>query len=207
MAFDNAVVLRFKDLELSRLRFRDRKTYIDIREHSADWLLPWDATLPLTAVTEGLRLDAKFNQASTAAFSSLYFAARKANEAGSGLTLAMRNRGKLIGIITAANILYGAARSCQVGYWIDRRFAGRGYSTWAVALLIDYLILERQLNRVEIAIRPENQASLRVVQKLDLRAEGLRPRYLHIAGDWRDHLIFAIDSSEIGNGLVLKLNK
>ena len=74
-----------------------------------------------------------------------------------------------------------------------------------MALLIDYLILERQLNRVEIAIRPENQASLRVVQKLDLRAEGLRPRYLHIAGDWRDHLIFAIDRSEIGNGLVLKL--
>jgi ribosomal-protein-alanine N-acetyltransferase len=71
-----------------------------------------------------------------------------------------------------------------------------------VALLIDYLLLDRDFHRVEIAIRPENQASLRVVQKLELRSEGLRPRYLHIAGDWRDHEIFAIDSSEIGVGLI-----
>ncbi|MFZ9840950.1 MAG: GNAT family N-acetyltransferase, partial [Candidatus Nanopelagicales bacterium] len=70
---------------------------------------------------------------------------------------------------------------------------------------IDYLILQRLFHRVEIAIRPENQASLRVVQKLQLRSEGLRPRYLHIDGDWRDHEIFAIDESEIESGLIAKL--
>jgi [ribosomal protein S5]-alanine N-acetyltransferase len=204
MNFDNSVALRHKDLELSKLRIRDRLTYINLREHSSEWLLPWDATLPATAAVDRIKQDSNFNAASTAGFASIYLAARRSNQAGTALTLGMRTRGKLIGIITAANITTGAARNCQVGYWIDQRFAGRGFTPRAVALLIDYLILERQLHRVEIAIRPENQASLRVVEKLELRSEGLRPRYLHINGDWRDHLIFAIDSSEIGTGLISK---
>ena len=53
------------------------------------------------------------------------------------------------------------------------------------------------LHRVEINIRPENAASLRVVEKLGFRDEGLRPRFLHIDGDWRDHLSFALTSDEV----------
>ena len=59
-----------------------------------------------------------------------------------------------------------------------------------------------RLHRIEIAIRPENAASLRVVEKLGFRPEGVRPRYLHIDGDWRDHLVFALNAEEAGEGLV-----
>lgn len=202
MQQSNSVVLRHKDLELSAIRLRDRKNYLRIRELNRDWFLPWDATLPKSRFPDEVVSKSIFDSASNQAFFSLYFSARKSNKSGSGLTLAMRTKGKQIGLITAANMVYGAARNCQIGYWIDQRFAGRGYTPRAVALLIDYLLLDRDFHRVEIAIRPENQASLRVVQKLELRSEGLRPRYLHIAGDWRDHEIFAIDSSEIGVGLI-----
>jgi ribosomal-protein-alanine N-acetyltransferase len=41
-----------------------------------------------------------------------------------------------------------------------------------------------------------------VVEKLGFRSEGLRPRYLHIDGDWRDHLIFALNSDEVGDGMI-----
>ncbi|MDO4717337.1 MAG: GNAT family protein, partial [Propionibacteriaceae bacterium] len=50
--------------------------------------------------------------------------------------------------------------------------------------------------------RPENAASLRVVEKLGFRSEGLRPRLLHINGDWRDHLSFALTAEELGEGLL-----
>jgi ribosomal-protein-alanine N-acetyltransferase len=56
--------------------------------------------------------------------------------------------------------------------------------------------------RIEIAIRPENTKSLRVVEKLQFRPEGIRPRYLHIDGDWRDHLVFALNSEEVPEGLL-----
>ena len=65
-----------------------------------------------------------------------------------------------------------------------------GYTTRAVQALTDYAFKELQLHRIEINLRPENQASRKVAEKSGYYYEGLRPRYLHIAGDWRDHLTF-----------------
>jgi ribosomal-protein-alanine N-acetyltransferase len=74
-----------------------------------------------------------------------------------------------------------------------------------VALTIDYLFDVGQLHRVEIDIRPENTPSLRVVEKLGLREEGLKKRFIHIDGDWRDHRIFAITREESPGSLLNRL--
>ncbi len=58
------------------------------------------------------------------------------------------------------------------------------------------------LHRIEVCIRPENAPSRRVVEKLGLREEGLRPRYLHIDGAWRDHLVYAVTAEEVPEGLL-----
>ena len=58
------------------------------------------------------------------------------------------------------------------------------------------------MHRLEINIRPENQASKRVAEKLGYRYEGLRPQYLHINGLWRDHDSFALVSTEVPNGIL-----
>ena len=55
---------------------------------------------------------------------------------------------------------------------------------------------------MEICIRPENQASLRVVEKLGFRYEGLRRRYIHIDGDWRDHYAFALVREDVPEGVL-----
>ena len=55
---------------------------------------------------------------------------------------------------------------------------------------------------MEICIRPENRASLRVVEKLGFRYEGLRRRYIHIDGDWRDHYAFALVREEVPMGVL-----
>jgi ribosomal-protein-alanine N-acetyltransferase len=74
-----------------------------------------------------------------------------------------------------------------------------------VALTIDYLFAEAKLHRVEVDIRPENTPSLRVVEKLGLREEGLKKRFIHIDGDWRDHRIFAITNEEVSGSLLTRL--
>jgi ribosomal-protein-alanine N-acetyltransferase len=66
----------------------------------------------------------------------------------------------------------------------------------------DHCFREVGLHRVEVNIRPENTASLRVVEKLGFRSEGLRERYLHIDGDWRDHLTFALCAEDVPDGLL-----
>jgi ribosomal-protein-alanine N-acetyltransferase len=46
---------------------------------------------------------------------------------------------------------------------------------------------------------------LRVVEKLGFRHEGLRPRFLHIDGDWRDHECFALNAEEVPEGMWQRL--
>ncbi len=109
--------------------------------------------------------------------------------------------GRLVGQLTVGGIAWGSLRSAHIGYWIDQRVAGRGIMPTAVALATDHCFAIG-LHRVEINIRPENVASRRVVEKLGFRPEGLRLRYLHIDGDWRDHLTFALTVDEVPGGLV-----
>ena len=69
-------------------------------------------------------------------------------------------------------------------------------------MVIDHCFGPVGLHRIEIAIRPENAASLRVVEKLGLAQVGYAPRFLHIDGDWRDHRLFAITREEVPGGLL-----
>jgi ribosomal-protein-alanine N-acetyltransferase len=110
---------------------------------------------------------------------------------------------RLVGQMSASNVIRGALRSCSIGYWIDSSVAGRGITPTGLALLIDHCLTEVRLHRVEVNIRPENHASIRVVEKLGLRREGYLERFLDIDGAWRDHLTFAITAEEVLGAPVL----
>jgi ribosomal-protein-alanine N-acetyltransferase len=92
-----------------------------------------------------------------------------------------------------------------MGYWIDEGHAGRGIMPTAVAMACDHCFSALGLHRIEIAIRPENVASLRVVEKLGFTQIGIAPRYLHINGSWRDHLLFALTVEEVPEGVAARL--
>jgi ribosomal-protein-alanine N-acetyltransferase len=111
--------------------------------------------------------------------------------------------GLLVGQLTVGGISWGSLRSAHIGYWVDQEVAGRGIMPTAVAMATDHCFAVG-LHRMEINIRPENVASRRVVEKLGFRPEGLRPRYLHIDGDWRDHLSFALTVDEVAGGLLAR---
>ena len=110
------------------------------------------------------------------------------------------------GQLTVNGISWGSARWASLGYWVAQSHAGRGITTTAVALVCDHLFKEVQLHRIEIAIRPENTASLRVVEKLGFTEIGTAPGFLHIAGDWRDHRVFQVLAGQVGDGLVSRLS-
>ena len=111
-----------------------------------------------------------------------------------------RSTARFAGQVTVNNIVRGSAQFASVGYWLDRQYAGRGVMPRAVALVIDHCFGAAGLHRIEIAIRPENTNSLRVVEKLGLREVGYAPRFLHIDGAWRDHRIFAVTAEEVPGG-------
>ncbi len=55
---------------------------------------------------------------------------------------------------------------------------------------------ELGLHRLEANIQPDNAASIALVRKPGFRLEGYSPRYLKIAGRWRDHERWAILAEE-----------
>ncbi len=73
---------------------------------------------------------------------------------------------------------------------------GQGLMTEGIRLALGFAFGAAGLHRVQAAIMPRNQASLRVVEKVGFRREGFAQRYLQIAGKWEDHLLFAITQEE-----------
>jgi ribosomal-protein-alanine N-acetyltransferase len=111
-----------------------------------------------------------------------------------GIWISEGGKERFIGQITLGGIVLGAYRGAHIGYWIDQDCANRGYTTRAVKTLTHFAFSHLQLHRIEINLRPENSASRKVAEKSGYIFEGLRPRYLHIAGDWRDHLTFVAEN-------------
>ena len=111
----------------------------------------------------------------------------------------------MVGQLTVGGITWGSARWANIGYWVARSYAGRSITPTAVALVCDHLLQSVGLHRIEISIRPENQASLRIVEKLGFTQVGLASNYLHIAGDWRDHALFQILAEDVPDGLLKRL--
>jgi ribosomal-protein-alanine N-acetyltransferase len=172
----------------------DAGVWKDVRARNANWLRPWEATVP-----PGL-------DSGPASFRALVRDLRSQAREGRALPFVVTVDGAFAGQLSVTNILGGSARWAQIGYWIDRAHAGRGVMPVAVALAVDYCLFQMKLHRIEIAIRPENAASLRVVEKLGFHEVGYAPRYLHIDGDWRDHRLFAVTVEECRGGLQARLS-
>ncbi len=116
------------------------------------------------------------------------------------LPFAVTLDGRFVGHVMIGNIVREPLLSAYVGYWIDAQAAGSGIITAAVALVVDHCFGPVGLHRIEATVRPENEASIRVLTKLGFRQEGLLRRYLDVDGAWRDHLVYAVTIEEVPHG-------
>ena len=170
------------------IRLRDARALERELAENRTWLRNWEATNPHGLTSFDTRSSIR----------SLQQNAR----AGFGLPFVIEYDGQLAGQLNVSSIAYGSLSSATIGYWVSEKFAGKGATPTAVALATDHCFFGVGLHRMEICIRPENDPSLRVVEKLGFRYEGLRRRYIHINGDWRDHFCFALTVDELPTGVL-----
>jgi [ribosomal protein S5]-alanine N-acetyltransferase len=182
------------DVLLRPIRSGDRRDWQRVRERNAGWLQRWEATRPPGQP-----------EVATMTFRAMVRDLRRQATAGRCLPLVLTVNGEFAGQVTVNNIVRGSAQFGSLGYWLDRDYAGRGVMPRAVALVIDHCFFTAGLHRIEIAIRPENSNSLRVVEKLGLHEVGFAPRFLHIDGAWRDHRIYAVTVEECPDGMRARL--
>ena len=103
---------------------------------------------------------------------------------------AILDGGAIAGTINVFHIVRESLQSCTIGYWIDQARNRRGLATGAVEDVVAFAFGELDLHRVEAATLVDNVASQRVLEKNGFVPIGLAPRYLRIAGEWRDHILF-----------------
>lgn len=183
-------------VSLRPVRLRDGAAWSAIRIRDERSLAPWEPSMPGTWA----------QRHAAAEWPARWMQLRGAARRGVALPFAITVGGRLAGQVMIGNVVREPLLSAYVGYWCDVRHGGRGVTTAAVALAVDHCFGPVGLHRIEATVRPENAASVRVLEKLGFRREGLFRRYLDVDGAWRDHLCYAVTVEELaGGGLVSRL--
>ena len=104
--------------------------------------------------------------------------------------------GELAGVINISEIVRGSFRSGYLGYYAFAPHNGRGYMTTGLRAVVSRAFRQLRLHRLEANIQPDNEASRRLVKRLGFKLEGFSPRYLKIAGKWRDHERWAVTAED-----------
>ena len=171
-------------------RYSDFNQWHKLRAESRRFLEPWEPTWRNDELTEGayrtrvVRGKAEYNSGQAVPF--LVF---------------KRDNTTLLGGLTIGYIRRGAAQSCMIGYWMGERYSGQGHMFAALQIVIPYIFNGLELHRIEAACIPDNERSMRLLQKAGFQREGHLRGYLKINGQWRDHVMFsrlATDTDPLG---------
>ena len=98
----------------------------------------------------------------------------------------------IVGFLNISEIVRGGFKSGFLGYGGVARFAGQGYMTEAMQLVLREAFTDLGLHRLEANIQPGNTASIALAKRCGFELEGFSPRYLKVGGRWRDHERWAI---------------
>ena len=181
---------------LRPVRLRDGRAWSRIRLRDEEHLSPWEPMPPGRWAEQNALLE----------WPGRWGGLRSLARAGAALPFAITVDGVFVGQLVVGSVSREPLLSGYIGYWVGADVAGRGVTTAAVALAVDHCFGRAGLHRVEATVRPENAASLRVLEKLGFRQEGLLRRYLEVEGDWRDHLLLAVTTEDVlPDGLVARL--
>ena len=172
---------------LRPLRPEDFWKWQEVRRRNAEWLTRWEPSRPPGApdVIED-----------RSAFSLRCHARDREWQLGTGYGFGVFVGGVFCGEINLNSVQRGPFQNAYVGYWIDEEMAGHGYTPEGVVMVARFAFEQLRLHRIQISIVPRNGASRRVVEKLQLRNEGVAERYLEINGIWEDHVRYAMTVEE-----------
>jgi [ribosomal protein S5]-alanine N-acetyltransferase len=119
-----------------------------------------------------------------------------------GLLICRRSDDRIIGMANLSAIFRGNLQGAYLGFWASAEFAGQGYMTGGLQLVLHHAFKRLRLHRLEANVQPENEKSKALIKRSGFRYEGFSPRYLKVGGKWRDHERWAIVAEEVkwGNG-------
>jgi RimJ/RimL family protein N-acetyltransferase len=112
--------------------------------------------------------------------------------------------GKKVGFIAYFYVLHPACRSLEVGYSLIPSERGKGYGTEALKMMVDFVFLTKDANRIQAQTDSRNLASQKILEKVGFKKEGALRKSIFIRGEWRDSWIYSVLREEWKNPRILK---
>jgi len=109
-----------------------------------------------------------------------------------GFLICRNDTGAIAGVTNISQIFRGAFQSAYLGFYAMEGHQEQGLMREGLILTLAVAFRQLKLHRLEANIQPSNVRSANLVNSLGFRREGFSPRYLKIAGRWRDHDRWAI---------------
>ncbi|MDB5935550.1 MAG: family N-acetyltransferase [Massilia sp.] len=120
---------------------------------------------------------------------------RMAQPTHCALLACRRDRGEMVGVFNISNLVMGPFCSAFLGYYAFAGHEGQGLMAESMRAVVKHAFKSLRLHRLEANIQPDNASSIALVQACGFSLEGYSPRYLKVAGRWRDHERWAIVAS------------
>ena len=98
----------------------------------------------------------------------------------------------IVGAFNIGEIVRGLFQSAYLGYYAFAPYAGAGYMSEGLELVLHVAFRVLKLHRVEANVQPTNRRSLTLVRRAGFVREGYSRRYVRVAGQWRDHVRMAL---------------
>lgn len=182
-------IVRGRGVWLRPYHMSDYGAWAELRAQSRDHLAPWEPTWPRDELSR-----------SSYRRRMRHYQREMREDLGYAFVLLEDRSDRLLGGVTLSNVRRGVTQSASLGYWLGKSFTGRGYMSEAVGAVLGHAFASLRLHRVEAACMPDNTASIRVLERNRFEREGYARAYLHIAGGWRDHVLFARISGQGPSG-------
>lgn len=105
--------------------------------------------------------------------------------------ITLKNSHELIGAIGISSICEEHEKA-EIGYWIGKKYWGKGYCTEAARRILQFCFEQLKLNRVYAIHFSSNPASGKIMQKIGMKMDGVLRKNIKKWGEFIDTPIYSI---------------
>lgn len=170
-----------EELSLALIDFSFAKQWLAIIKNEREYLSEW-LSWPLDAYDESFYLDFTRSQLQL-------YAENKA------LTCIILYKDQYVGNVSF-NSLNHELKCCEIGYWLSKKFQGKGIMSRSVTKMISLGFEKYDMHKIKIAVAIENRKSRAVPERLGFNVESIIIKREKMNGKLFDFVIYGISRED-----------
>ncbi len=102
------------------------------------------------------------------------------------------NPSTIIGSVNFFRMEHGPFSKVSIGYKLDADYHGHGYATEACLAAIPVIFSNYRIHRIEARVAPDNIPSIKLLERLNFRFEGIEYQSVEVNGQFTDHYRYSL---------------